>query len=88
MIKAKLKKHIGYYIAFTLVQTLGLIVVLLASGNRSTQMLAILGTSIFYFVFAIVHHVLDHDLTSKIVIEYALVGALGLSVSLFTFSNI
>lgn len=86
--KRRLRKHLGYYIAFTFVQTLGLIVVLLASGNRQTQMFAILGTTLFYFTFAIAHHILDHDLTPKIVIEYALVGSLGLSVSMIAFSKI
>lgn len=87
MIK-KFKKHAGYYIVFSLVQVLGLILVILSSGNRQTQLFALLATTAFYFIFAVVHHILDHDLTAKIVIEYALVGCLGLSVSLFTFSNI
>lgn len=82
------KKHLGYYVAFSLVQVLGLILVLMAAGNRQTQLFAILATTGFYFIFAVVHHMMDHDLTSKIVIEYALVGCLGLSVSLVAFSNI
>lgn len=86
--RKNIRQHIGYYIAFSLVQVLGLILIVLASGNRQIQMFAILATTIFYFVFAIVHHILDHDLTSKIMIEYALVGCLGLSVSLIAFNNI
>lgn len=88
MMMQNFKKHIGYYIVFSLVQLLGLALVLLASGNRQIQLFAILATTGFYFIFAVIHHMLDHDLTAKIVIEYALVGCLGLSASLIAFSHI
>ncbi len=87
MIK-NLKKHIRYYIAFTFVQGLGLILVLLSRGNRQIQLVAILGTTIFYFIFAVMHHYLNHDLSAKIVVEYALMGCLGLAISLVGFSSI
>lgn len=83
--KKNFKKHIGYYIAFALLQLLGLSLVVITSGNRQLQFAAIFLTTFFYFIFAIVHHMLDHDLTSKIVIEYALFGSLGLAVSLMIF---
>jgi uncharacterized membrane protein len=83
--KKNIKKHLGYYIAFALVQLLGLTIVLLSAGNKQLQQMAILGTTIFYFIFAITHHYLDHELNSKIVIEYALIGSIGLAVSLVFF---
>jgi hypothetical protein len=87
--KAHLRKHIVYYIAFSLVQLLGLVLVLKAAGDEELQMIAIFATTVFYFAFAIMHHILDHDLTKKIVIEYALalIGCLGLAVSLFLFTR-
>jgi len=87
MIKAHIKSHIRYYIAFTLVQILGLILVLLASGNKQIQLLAVFGTTLFYFMFAVIHHLLDHDLTAKIVIEYALIGCLGLAAYMLVFRS-
>lgn len=87
MINSNLKSHIGYYIAFILVQVLGLGLVLLASGNKQIQLLAVFGIVCFYFLFAIVHHLLDHDLTSKIVIEYALIGCLGLAISMISLNS-
>lgn len=85
---SSIRKHLGYYITFTAVQLLGLLLVILAAGNRQVQQIAILGTAIFYFVFAIIHHMLDHDLTPKIVIEYALIGCLGLAGALVAFNHI
>lgn len=83
-----LKKHRGYYIGFTFVQLLGMVLILLTSGNKQFQLFAIFATTFFYFIFAVVHHILDHDLTTKIVIEYALIGCLGLSISLIAFTHI
>ena len=80
------KKHIKYYIAFIFVQLLGLTLIVLSAGNRQMQLGAILATTLFYFIFAIVHHMLDHDLNTKIVVEYALMGCLGLTVSLILFN--
>ncbi len=82
------KKHIGYYISFGFVQLLGLILVLLSAGNRQLQLFAILATTIFYFIFAVVHHILNHDLNTKIVVEYALMGCIGLAFALVAFNNI
>ncbi len=87
MIVAHLKSHSRYYLAFTLVQLLGLGLVLLASGNKQVQLIAVFGTTLFYFLFAIVHHLLDHDLTLKIVIEYALIGCLGLVIYMLVFNT-
>ncbi len=86
--KTEIRKHIGYYVAFSVVQLLGLALVLLSAGNRQTQQIAILGTTVFYFIFAIAHHYLNHDLNAKIVLEYALMGCVGLAFSLVTFNNI
>lgn len=79
-------KHILYYIAFTLVQVLCLTLVIMGSGSRELQMIAIIASAVFYFVFAMAHHILEHDLTGKIVVEYALIGCLGLAVSLALFN--
>ncbi|HSW47927.1 MAG TPA: hypothetical protein VLG67_02495 [Candidatus Saccharimonadales bacterium] len=86
--KKNIKQHLGYYIAFSAVQLLGLILVILSAGNRQIQQIAILGTTIFYFIFAMVHHHLNHDLSAKIVVEYALMSCVGLSFALVAFSNI
>jgi hypothetical protein len=83
MIRENIKKHIRYYIAFAGVQLLGLVLITLAAGDRQTQMFTVLALTVFYFIFAILHHMHDHDLTAKIVIEYALFGSLGLTFAMY-----
>ena len=63
--KEKFLKHIGYYAAFTLVQLLGMVMIVTTAGNRQLQLAAILGTTIFYFLFAIAHHLLDHHRSER-----------------------
>lgn len=86
MIIKRFKKHLRYYIAFTFVQILGLILIVSSAGNRQLQLIAILATTLFYFIFAVAHHMLDHDLNAKIVLEYALMGCMGLTISLVLYS--
>jgi hypothetical protein len=83
MIEDNFKNHIGYYAASVGVMILGLLLIVLAGGNRQTQMFSLLAITLFYVVFALLHHIHDHDLTPKIVIEYSLFGSLGLAIAMF-----
>ncbi len=76
---SSIKEHRAYYIFFTLIQILGL-VILLTAPNQKIQLTAILLMAFSYFVFAIAHHMMNHDLTAKIVVEYALFASIGLAV--------
>ncbi len=48
-------------------------------------MIIVVGMSTAYLVFGIVHHLLNHDLVAKIVIEYVLIAMLGIAAALFIF---
>ncbi|MFH1186742.1 MAG: hypothetical protein V1697_01055 [Candidatus Levyibacteriota bacterium] len=83
----KLRKHIGYYISLIAILTFAFYLIMLVSPDRQLQMSIFIIIAIFYVFWGIVHHLLNHDLTSKIVIEYTLVGALGMSIILFLFKG-
>lgn len=84
--KKNIKDHLGYYIVFTVTQIIGFALVLSLAGNKQLQFPAILMMTIIYFTFGIVHHMINHDLTQKIVVEYALMGSFGLAIAIFLFS--
>ena len=84
--KAKLKKHVEYYIAFISIQMFGLLLVLMNSQNRSTEIFLIVLMASIYATWSIIHQYIHHHLTTKIVVEYILVGILGVTVSLFIFT--
>lgn len=85
MIKKHLLKHIHYYVALLVMQVIGFLVMLSLNGNHDLQITMIIVSTIGYVAWAILHQRLEHNLTSKIVVEYMLFGAFGIIVSLFFF---
>lgn len=79
----KLKKHLGYYFSLLAILFLGLIVTLLAAPNIKFQSIIIVITVVFYVVWGILHHFVNHELTTKIVVEYVLIGTFGISILFF-----
>lgn len=81
--KNNIKRHLGYYLSILLLLILGIFTVIQVSYDKKLQLTVIVLTTIFYVVWGILHHRLHHDLNSKIVIEYILIGSLGLAITLF-----
>lgn len=79
----KIKKHSFYYLSLLTILFLGLVLTFLAAPNIKLQGIIILLTVFFYVLWGILHHLINHELTAKIMIEYVLIGALGLSILFF-----
>lgn len=79
----RVKKHWGYYLSLLGILFLGIFLAIQASPDRQLQMLTVILTTFFYVAWGILHHFLNHDLTVKIVIEYLLIGSLGMAIILF-----
>lgn len=61
----------------------GFLLFLAFAPSPQTQMMIVMLTSFFYVSFALFHHFLNGDLNVKIVIEYVLIAALGMSIVFF-----
>lgn len=83
MILKSFEKHTGYYFLLIIILALGTFLSLQTSGDRQLQMLIMVMTVFFYVLWGILHHLLEHDLSIKIVIEYVLIGSLAMSIVLF-----
>lgn len=79
--------HIGYYFFLISVLLLGLLVTWKLAPDKNLQMLSFMALSVIYAGIGIVHHLLTHDLVSKIVIEYILVALLGIAAAFFIFKG-
>ena len=79
--------HFEYYFFLLTVLVVGLFVIWRLGPDKNLQMLAFMGLSILYAVIGIAHHLLNHDLVGKIMIEYILVAALGVAASFFIFKG-
>ena len=56
----------------------GLVAFYSVRGNSSLQLLVGIVTSVSYVFWGIIHHMLDHNLHKKIVVEYLLIGAIAI----------
>lgn len=82
----RLYKHSAYYISLVLILTLGFLLAY-NSSNRSFQIGAVTITTFFYVLWGIMHHLINHDLNVKIVIEYILIGVFGLTIIFFLLAT-
>lgn len=80
---SKKTKHIGHRITLVLILGLGLLGLQLANPNKKIQTEILILTAIFYVFWGLTHHHQNHSLNSKIVVEYILIAALGISALLF-----
>jgi hypothetical protein len=81
--KKTLKKHIGYYLSLLIIFSVGFLLTIFVSPNFNLQKITISSTIVAYVFWGIFHHYINHELTRRIMIEYILIGSLGLSILFF-----
>ena len=82
-----IRKHLFYYFSLIGVLVISLVLILLLSPNRDLQMIVLIGAGISYVLVGIAHHLVNHDLVGKIVVEYVLIAVLGIAAVLFIFKG-
>lgn len=65
------------------VLSLAIFVVSQLSFDKQLQGIMVVLTCLFYVGWGIIHHAVHHDLSARIVVEYILIGSLGMSITLF-----
>jgi hypothetical protein len=75
---AHIKQHIHYYLSLIAIQVVGLALVLAVAPNHTLMIAIVVLITFFYTFTALLHHKLNHTLTSKIMLEYVLIAALGI----------
>lgn len=83
--KESLHNHFWYYVSFLFVEAVSLCIIFTFTYDRFIQVMALLVMIGFYLIWTLVHHHLHHTLTKKIVLEYILIGAVGMIALLFIF---
>ncbi len=78
-----LRKHHTYYGSLLVMQLLGLYLTYLTAFDFRLQMLVVVMTTFIYIGWALLHHYVEHDITTKIVLEYILIGSLGITTAFF-----
>jgi hypothetical protein len=78
-----MEKHIHHHALMIVLLLVGIVLMVKIADSRETKLLIAALTSFFYVGNGILHHVKSHDVTTKIVVEYVLIGSLGLTVVFF-----
>jgi hypothetical protein len=81
----KISGYIIYYMSLVVILSLSFVLAY-SSTDRGFQVGVAAVTTFFYVLWGILHHLLNHDLDTKIVIEYVLIGAFGLTIIFFLLS--
>ncbi len=83
----KISEHTIYYVVLLIILSFGFLLAY-NSSDRSFQIGVIIAITFFYVLWGIIHHLMNHDLHAKIVVEYILIGAFGLTIIYFLLSTI
>lgn len=76
-------KHYLYYLFLLIMEALIGALIISSQGDRYMQLVYGLFAAIIYVVWGIIHHLINHTLHKKVVIEYLLMGAVGVSILYF-----
>lgn len=79
----KIQDHIPYFLSLVVIVVLGLLLAMQFSHSKQAQMLVVVIITFLYVGVGLFHHKENHDLSSKIVIEYTLIGGLGMTIVSF-----
>lgn len=82
-----MKKHLGYYLSFLLILGGGIASVFLSQGDKQLEMEFVVLLSGAYVLWGILHHVIHHSVTVRLVIEYIVVASLGIAVIFFILNG-
>ncbi|MFH1832577.1 MAG: hypothetical protein ABH816_00220 [Candidatus Levyibacteriota bacterium] len=82
------KKHLIYYSSLFAILSLGFVITFNLAPDKRLQTMGVVMTAFFYVTWGILHHFINHDLTVKIVVEYILIGSLGMTIVLFLLKTI
>ena len=65
------------YLLLTILISVAIVLTLYFNGSKNLQQLIIIGLSILYIVWGIIHHLKENTLQARIVLEYVLFALLG-----------
>lgn len=73
-------KSILDYLSLTILVSIAIILTLYFNGSRQSQQTVIIGLSILYIVWGVIHHAREKTIQARIVLEYVLFSLLGCTI--------
>lgn len=72
-------RHVTHYLFLLVILIIGIFSMLILGKNVTSKITIIIFIGVSYFLWGIVHHLLEKDLHSEIIIEYFLFSVLGVA---------
>ena len=82
-----MKKHVGYYISFVIILAGSLYLILQNLSDKVLTIRFVALFAVFYIIWGLLHHMVHHSMTLRIVIEYVVVALLGVAVVFFVLNG-
>lgn len=82
-----MKTHVMHFLILAVILVIGTLGFFSVVGNRPTQLAIGIATAVAYVIWGILHHALQHDIHRKVVVEYALIGALAILLLTIALSS-
>ena len=79
-------KHFLYYLSLTAILAVGVLLVAFFKNQRSLQVAMVILISLFYVIWGVVHHAVEHSFSIKIMLEYIAIALLSISLVLFVLN--
>jgi len=80
-----MKNQIFHFIILIFILFFGVFMFVTEQGNKPMQLTIGIVTSLAYAAWGIIHHMAQHDLHRKIVVEYTLIGVIAIVLLLTIF---
>ncbi len=80
--KNKTLRHLSHYIVLLVLMVIGLTVLTFVNQSTFSHTLVLILMALTYFVWGIIHQILDGEISLEIVLEYFLISILGLALVL------
>ncbi len=77
-----LKKNLSHYVSLIGILAVTLVGFFAFSYDKNFQLALIASSCIGYFVWGVVHHIIHKNLSSQIIIEYAVIAGLGFVIGI------
>ena len=81
-----MKKDFLYYISLTAIIIVGFLLGSYVPLGTTIQIACIVATGFSYAFLGVLHHILHHSFSLRIMLEYIAIATLGISVALFFFT--
>lgn len=82
-----MKKHLAYYVSFLLILAGGFYLFTTSAGDKNLALSFVILLAVSYVIWGILHHLVHHSMTLRIVIEYAVVASLGVAIIFFILNG-